>query len=1097
MKQSASAIRRTAAGAASAALTLVVAMLGPLFVPTPAAAQPRCAQPAAIVQTVDNRVQVILAATKAQVPATRDMQACAGDTIQVFARSRATVLITASNTLLVVDQNSDLVIAADTPATATRPTVNLVRGALLFITRLRRAFEVRTPFVNASVEGTEFVVRVGADRTFVTVLEGTVRAANDAGAVVVNAGQQAVAINGQAPQLQVVVRPRDAVQWAVYYEPVLPADTFERIDAIPAANQDAAFFVRRAGLLLGAGQIDAARVDLDQAQKLDPASGDAYALRAIVAVALNDKSQALDNGRRAVERAPNSTAARLALSYALQANFQLEEARDVVSQAVSTAPDNALAWTRLAELRLMLDDVGGAEDAAERAVKLAPESARPRVVLGFTQLAQLNTADAERTFDQAINLQSNDPLAHLGYGLARIRRGHLGDGRAELETAVALNPENAIGRSYLGKAYFDERREPLAEQQFASAKALDPLDPTAWYYNAIQQQTLNRPVEALADIEQAIRLNENRGVYRSRLLVDGDNAGRGARLGRVYRDLGFEQLALVEGWKSVAVDPANHSAHRLLADNYLFLPRHQIARDSELLQSQLLQPLNINPVQPRLAGNGLNFLDDTGAYGVGYNEYTRLFAGNQIRFVGDGIVGQQGTRADNVIVSGLYDRLSFSAGQFHYQTDGIRPNNDARQDIYDVFLQSEITRSTSAQIEVRGTDTNAGDTRFLFDRTNFLPAVRNPIETTTVRLGGRQRFGRSALVLGSYLHYTFDQFFDTGIGFSAATKQEADSLELRYLQTWGRLNITGGGGRYAGEQKETASFGPFQFPPTTTPIQHTNLYVYADARLLPALIATAGISRDDFEYGFKRSAVNPKLGVTWTVDSATTVRAAAMRSLKRTLVLTQTIEPTHVAGFNQFFDDAPGADAWRYGVGVDRRLGTRLFAGAEVSRRDIDAPTVAVPTGAVTFTPEVEWFSNVYLYATAADWLAISSEYQFARLVLDPNGNNASLLANSTTHKLGVEARAFARWGGFARVRGWFVGQEGRFQDVRQEVVPGSDRFFTLDASLGYRLPKRLGVAALDIRNAFDEPFNFQDSRPEEPTLVPARQVSLRLTLTF
>jgi tetratricopeptide (TPR) repeat protein len=1094
MKRSGSAIRRTAAASASAALAIVSAVLTTLAAPTIAAAQPRCPQPAAIVRTVDNRVQVLLAATKAQVPATRDMQVCAGDTIEVAARSRAIVFIIASSTLLSVDQNSRLEIGA---ATAARPSVNLLSGALLFITRLRRSFEVRTPFVNASVEGTEFVVRVGADRTLVTVLEGTVRAANDIGAVVVNAGQQAVAIKGQAPQLQVVVRPRDAVQWALYYEPIVPADTFARLDAIPAANQDAAFFVRRAGLLLGVGQLEAARADLDQAQKLDPGSGDADALRAVVAVALNDKTQALETGRRGVERSPSSTSAQLALSYALQANFQLEEAQHVASQAVANTPDDASAWARLAELRLMLDDVAGADTAAQRAVMLAPQSARPHVVLGFTKLAQLKIEDAERGFEQAIALRSTDPLAHLGHGLATIRQGHLDEGRGDLELAVALSPDDAIIRSYLGKAYFDEKRELQAEQQFVSAKALDPLDPTAWYYDAIQKQSLNRPVEALADIEKAIQLNDNRAVYRSRLLLDDDSAGRGARLGRVYRDLGFEQLALVEGWKSVAIDPANHSAHRLLADNYLVLPRHQIARDSELLQSQLLQPLNINPVQPRLAGNGLNFLDDTGAFGAGYNEFTRLFAGNQIRFVGDGIVGQQGTRADNVIVSGLYDRLSFSAGQFHYQTDGIRSNNDARLDIYNVFLQSEITRSTSAQVEIRGTEVDKGDTRLLFDQTNFLSAVRNPIETTTVRIGGRQRLGRSALVIGSYLHHNFDQFFDTGLGFSAATKQNADSLELRYLQTWERLNITGGGGRYAGQQTEATSFGPFQFPPTTTQFQHTNLYMYADARLLSALVATAGISHDDFDYGFKHSTTNPKLGVTWTVDSATSVRAAAMRSLKRTLVLTQTIEPTHVAGFNQFFDDNTGAEAWRYGVGVDRRLSAAVFAGAEVSRRDIDSPTTSIFTGEVTFTPEVEWFAHAYMYATARDWLAVSGEYQFARLDLDPQGNNAWLLAESTTHKLGVEARAFARWGGFGRVRGWFVDQDGRFQNQLQEVVPGEDRFFTVDASFGYRLPRRLGIAALDIRNAFDKAFSFQDSSPEEPTLVPARQVSVRVTVTF
>ena len=47
---------------------------------------------------------------------------------------------------------------------------------------------------------------------------------------------------------------------------------------------------------------------------------------------------------------------------------------------------------------------------------------------------------------------------------------------------------------------------------------------------------------------------------------------------------------------------------------------------------------------------------------------------------------------------------------------------------------------------------------------------------------------------------------------------------------------------------------------------------------------------------------NPKFGVTWNPFTNTTLRAAAFRTLKRTLITDQTLEPTQVAGFNQFFD---------------------------------------------------------------------------------------------------------------------------------------------------------------------------------------------------
>jgi hypothetical protein len=74
-------------------------------------------------------------------------------------------------------------------------------------------------------------------------------------------------------------------------------------------------------------------------------------------------------------------------------------------------------------------------------------------------------------------------------------------------------------------------------------------------------------------MQKAIELNDNRGVYRSRLLLDQDLAARSAALGRIYNDLGFQQIGLLEGWKSLNADPSNYSAHRLLADSYSVLPR--------------------------------------------------------------------------------------------------------------------------------------------------------------------------------------------------------------------------------------------------------------------------------------------------------------------------------------------------------------------------------------------------------------------------------------------------------------------------------------------------------------------------------------------
>ena len=188
--------------------------------------------------------------------------------------------------------------------------------------------------------------------------------------------------------------------------------------------------------------------------------------------------------------------------------------------------------------------------------------------------------------------------------------------------------------------YYEEKRGKIDGEEFAIAKELDPKDPTPWFYDAIAKQTTNRPVEALHDIQKAIELNDNRAVYRSKLQLDSDLAARSSSLARIYNDLGFQQRALAEGWNSVNTDPTNYSAHRFLADSYSVLPRHEIARVSELLVSQLLQPTNITPIQPQSAESNLYQISSQGPSSAGFNTYNPLFNRNQATVQASGMVGE-------------------------------------------------------------------------------------------------------------------------------------------------------------------------------------------------------------------------------------------------------------------------------------------------------------------------------------------------------------------------------------------------------------------------------------------------------------------------
>jgi hypothetical protein len=287
-------------------------------------------------------------------------------------------------------------------------------------------------------------------------------------------------------------------------------------------------------------------------------------------------------------------------------------------------------------------------------------------------------------------------------------------------------------------------------------------------------------------------------------------------------------------------------------------------------------------------------------------------------------------------------------------------------------------------------------------------------------------------------------------------------------------------------------------PPSTIATHHTNGYAYGTVNPLPSLAVTAGLSSDHLDRGLlSRKQVNPKFGAIWNVTQTTTVRGAAFRSLRRTLVTSQTIEPTEVAGFNQFFDDATSTDAWQYGLGLDKSIGAGWYAGAEGTLRIMKVPIIPAGTRTPIDTDREDQFATAYVNGTPTQWLSIASDYTFEHLIREPNARNADLVARSKIHRVSGEARAFHSSGLFARFKESFVDQRGRFLNVRNALFSGADSFWVADASAGYRFPRQVGTVSLDVRNVFDSTFLYQDSSPRESTIMPARVVTARLTLTF
>jgi len=1027
---------------------------------------------------------------------------CPGDIIRVLELSRAAVVLRNEATLR-LDQNTTITFAG--PEKEKTFLLKLLSGAAHFLSRIPRTLKVATPFVNGAVEGTEFLVRVEQELTFLSVFEGKVAASNEAGSLLLASGQSAVALKGQAPVLQVVVRPRDAVQWALYYPPVIYYPGEVRED-----RRDPRFLAYSASQLLAVGRVDEADAEIGRALSIDPNYSDALALQSIIAVVQIDREKALSAAWQAVEADPNSATAHIALSYAQQAHFDLEGARASLEKAVQLDPENALAWARLAELQASFGYLTRSVEAAEKAVALDPSLSRTQTVLGFAYLTQVRIGESDEAFEKAIQLDQADPLPRLGLGLAKIRVGKLEDGRAEIEIAASLDPNNSLIRSYLGKAYFEEKRTNLDGPEYEIAKELDPNDPTPYFYDAIRKQTINRPVEALRDFEKSIELNDNKAVFRSKLKLDSDEAARSASLARIYSNLGFQQLALVEGWKSVNTDPTNHSAHRFLADSYSVRPRHEIARVSELLQSQLLQPTNITPIQPRLVESNLFLISSGGAADISFSEFNPLFNRNGATAQFSTLAGEHDTIGGELVLSAIQNKLSWSLGYTLFNTDGWRENADQNDKIANGFLQYELSYKTSVQAEYRYRDIDRGDVQLTFFEDDFLPNLRKEDETKTVRLGLRHAFSPGSDLIGNFQYANADRSdLDSDPVFTrqdVETDEDAYAGELEYLLRSKYINLVTGAG-YTRLKREDDVFIDFLGIPVVrrtldSDVDHTNLFLYSYIKPLENLTVTVGGSGDFFDpddddVQKDQDQFNPKFGIAWNPYTDTTVRGAAFRVLKRTLITDQTVEPTQVAGFNQFFDEVNATDYWVYGGAIDQKFTQSMYGGAEFTYRNLNVPFVDLITGNLKNSNWDEYLARAYLFWAPHKWLALSAEWLYERLERDEDYGDGT--SNADTHSVPLGINFFHPSGLSGSLKGTYKNQEGQFEFKNDigNFKKSDDDFFLVDAAITYRFPKRYGFFTVGVSNLTDENFEYFDTDRDNPRFQPDRVFFGKVTLAL
>jgi hypothetical protein len=511
-----------------------------------------------------------------------------------------------------------------------------------------------------------------------------------------------------------------------------------------------------------------------------------------------------------------------------------------------------------------------------------------------------------------------------------------------------------------------------------------------------------------------------------------------------------------------------------------------------------------------------------------------------VQFNASGEVGNNDTKGGEGVVSAIYDQFSISAGQFYYDTDGFRKNFGLEQNISNVFAQAAITPDLNVQVELRRRRTENGDLEILFDPDIYSPNLQQDVDQDSARIGLRYSPTPRSTFLVSFIYTdrnekTNDTVFNSNPGlpfpFLGVTSylkphsnQEVPQGEAQYVYNDDVFNSTTGFMGYGADtsltEKSTEVFDlavpPFTFTQpfkdqTHLTILQKTAYNYTNVTYPDNVIWTVGLAYDKYdEDNINEEKISPKLGVQWNITDDIRLRGAAFRTLKPALVASRTLQPTQVAGFDQFYDDINGTVADRYALGLDARITGDIRVGAEASWREVGQPS-NVPGGTSKTFNSHEEFYRAYAYWTPYENWAVTSEisYDYYNRQKEPLYTNTPKYVKTFMVPVGV--RYFSETGFFAGAATTFVRQDVKRLQTAPVIVNGGNRsegddsFVTVDASVGYRFPNRRGLISLAVNNIFDNGFRYQDNsyrefgegRPTVSRFIPERTILARLTLNF
>ena len=269
-------------------------------------------------------------------------------------------------------------------------------------------------------------------------------------------------------------------------------------DANTIFNLGAAYFTM--------GRLDQALGAYQQSLEVSPpyhSPGRAHLQISVVLTRLGRGSEAIETGRKAIERDPTLIDGYCTLASTYSSMRRYQEALDVINDGLKVKPVDESLQVTMGNIYLRLGNAVGAEKAyrdslranptspngqfglataltrqnkfseaetiLRKSIALSPRNTNALVLLGNVLGEQGKKVEAETEFRKALEFEPNNALVLNNLGYSMVERGaNLEEALKMIQRAVNVEPGNAAYLDSLGLAYFKlgrlaEAEEPLLE----------------------------------------------------------------------------------------------------------------------------------------------------------------------------------------------------------------------------------------------------------------------------------------------------------------------------------------------------------------------------------------------------------------------------------------------------------------------------------------------------------------------------------------------------------------------------------------------------------------------------------------------------------